>query len=241
MSYNLVTHALQPSFVSGVYLLVANNTYTFNNKLKVDGSEIMLINGKWATASSAKAGDSLFNPLINKSVTITDITISNTGGNVYDLLGSPINNYIANGFLIDKDTTVSGETGCVSVTGDALITLANGAAASVSSITPGTMVLGYNFVAKKLEPTMVIAVKTHTSPNEYIINNNLKVDAGEVLIVNGKDVRAANLKLGNSLFDPLTNQTITVSSIKILNGTFTLYDINTAPIDDYIVNGYLIT
>ncbi len=242
LSYNLATHALQPSFVSGVYELVSNNTYIFNNKLKVDSNEIMLINGIWARAYTAKVGDSLFDPLLGKSVAITNITVLNTGGNVYDLIGSPINNYIANGFLIDKDTTYSIFTGgCMSVTGNAIITRADGTTTNVSNVTNGMMVLGYNFITKKLEPTMVIALLSHTSANEYIINNNLKVDAGEVLIVNGNDLQARNLKLGENLFDPLTNKNVTVSSIKVLNGTFTMYDINTAPVDDYIVNGYVIT
>ena len=52
---------------------------------------------------------------------------------------------------------------------------------------------------------------------------------------------AANLKIGDHLFNPLTNQNIVVSSIKIIKGNFTLYDINTAPVDDYVVNGYLVT
>jgi hypothetical protein len=227
--------------VSGVYELTASDTYTFNNKLQVDRNEIMLINGVWARASTAKVGDSLFDPLANKSVPITSITIINTGGSVYDLLGSPINNYIANGYLIDKDTTIIGGDSCTSVTGDSQITLANGSTANVSGLAPGTMVLGYNFVTKKLEPTMVIAQFSHNVSQEYIINNNLKVDGNEVLIVNGSDMQASKLKVGDMLFNPLANQNITVSSIQILNGTFKLYDVNTAPIDDYIVNGYVIT
>ena len=240
LSYNLVTHMLQPSLVSGVYKLTANNTYTFNNKLKVDGNEIMLINGVWARAYTAKVGDYLFDPLTNERVTITDINVTNTGGNVYDLIGSPVNNYIANGFLIDKDTT-SGSDSCISVTGDSMITLANGATETVSSVRLGTLVLGYNLLTKMLEPTVVMSTDFHNTTTEYIINGNLKVDAEEQLIVNGTDVHASNLKIGDHLFNPLTNQNVVVSSIKIINGNFTLYDINTAPVDDYIVNSYLIT
>ena len=240
LSYNLATHVLQPSLVSGVYKLTANNTFTFNNKLKVDGNEIMLINGVWARAYTAKVGDYLFDPLINKNVTITDITVTNVGGNVYDLIGSPVNNYIANGFLIDKDTTAGPDT-CISVTGDSIITLANGATETVSNVRTGTLVLGYNLLTKTLEPTMVMSTDFHNTTTEYIINGNLKVDAGEELIVNGTDVHASNLKIGDYLFDPLTNHAVVVSSINIINGYFTLYDINTAPVDDYIVNGYVIT
>ena len=240
LSYNLVTHMLQPSLVSGVYKLTADNTYTFNNKLKVDGNEIMLINGVWARAYTAKVGDYLFDPLTNERVAITDINVTNTGGNVYDLIGSPVNNYIANGFLIDKDTT-TGSDSCTSVAGDSMITLANGSMENVSSVRLGTLVLGYNLLTKTLEPTVVMSADFHSTTTEYIINGNLKVDANEQLIVNGTDVHAANLKIGDDLFDPLTNQNVVVSSIKIITGNFTLYDINTAPVDDYIVNGYLIT
>ena len=208
--------------------------------MKVDGNEIMLINGVWARAYTAKVGDYFFDPLTNGRVTITDINVTNTGGNVYDLIGSPVNNYIANGFLIDKDTT-SGSDSCISVTGDSMITLANGATETVSSVRLGTLVLGYNLLTKMLEPTVVMSTDFHNTTTEYIINGNLKVDAEEQLIVNGTDVHAANLKIGDHLFNPLTNQNVVVSSIKIINGNFTLYDINTAPVDDYIVNSYLIT
>ena len=200
----------------------------------------MLINGVWARARSAKVGDSLFNPLINKSIVITDINVTNIGGTVYDLLGSPINNYIANGYLIDKDTT-AGEDSCASTAGASQITLADGSTEPVSSVSTGTLVLGYNMLTKTLEPTIVISSDFHNTTTEYIINGNLKVDANEQLIVNGTDVHAANLKIGDHLFNPLTNQNIVVSSIKIIKGNFTLYDINTAPVDDYVVNGYLVT
>ena len=240
LSYNLVTHALEPSLVSGVFSLVSNNTYTFNNNLKVDGNEIMLINGVWARARTAKVGDVLFNPLSNRSVVITSINVTNIGGTVYDLIGTPVNNYIANGYLIDKDTT-AGEDSCASTAGNSQITLADGSTEAVSSVSIGTPVLGYNMLTKTLEPTIVISSDFHNTTTEYVINGNLKVDANEELIVNGTDIHASNLKVGDQLFNPLTNKTITVSSINIIYGNFTLYDINTAPVDDYVVNGYLVT
>ena len=50
----------------------------------------------------------------------------------------------------------------------------------------------------------------------------------------------AHCVYGNHIL-AVSHRFLAVYSIKVINGTFTLYDINTAPIDDYIVNGYLIT
>jgi len=241
LSYNLVTHELQPSSVSEVKAFTANNKYIFNGKLDTDGTEVLYLNGKWARAYTAKVGDKLFDPLTGKNITITSIQVLNTGGTVYDLIGSPVNDYIGNGFLIDKVSTSA--SGCPSSeVGQSLIVMANGSAEEVQNLKVGDMVLSYNLQTNKIVPAVVISIKSLYANNEYIINNNLTVDSGEDLLVNGTNMLAQNLKIGDRLFNPITKENITVTSIEIKrNVSIKMYDVNTAPIDDYIVNGYLIT
>ncbi|MEM3215653.1 MAG: hypothetical protein QXS17_01930 [Candidatus Micrarchaeaceae archaeon] len=240
LSYNLATHELQPSVVSAVKALTADNKYIINGKLDVDGTELLYINGKWARAYTAKIGDMLFDPITGKQIKITSIQILDTGGTVYDLIGTPVNDYIGNGFLIDKDTTLGDS--CTSEIGASLITMANGSVVQVQNLHIGDMVLSYNLQTQKIVPSVVVSVKSLYANNEYIINGNLTVDSGEDLIVNGTNELAKSLKIGDKLFDPLTNNTVTVRSIEIINNiSVKMYDVNTAPIDDSIVDGYLIT
>jgi len=240
LSYNFATHKLEPSVISYVQSFKVSDKYTFNNNLQVDKDEIMFINGRWERAYQAKVGDVLFDPLTDKNVTITSINISNVGGTVYDFFGSPLNNFIANGFLIDYDTSPSGWTQC-SVYGNGLITLANGTEENINSLKVGTPVMSYNLISRKLAVSYITAIKYSIINQVVIINNNLITDQQEVVIANGKDTLVENLKIGDKLFNPITNQSIVVTSIRVVNETTPIYDIDTAPIDDYIVNGYLIT
>ena len=164
------------------------------------------------------------------------------GGTVYDLIGSPVNDYIGNGFLIDAATSIISGCPDSSEVGQSLIVMANGSAEEVQNLKVGDMVLSYNLQTNKIVPAVVISIKSLYVNNEYIINNNLIVDSSEDLIVNGTNMLAQNLKIGDKLFDPITKENITVTSIEIKrNVSIKMYDVNTAPIDDYIVNGYLIT
>ncbi|MGC8652062.1 MAG: hypothetical protein ACP5UH_02320 [Candidatus Micrarchaeia archaeon] len=100
MSYDFATGKLVPSVITDVQEFEANNTYLFNNNLKVDSNEVMYINGKWERAKNAKVGDYLYTPGYGP-VEIKSIEVLDTGGMVYDFLGGPINDYIANGYVID--------------------------------------------------------------------------------------------------------------------------------------------
>lgn len=238
MSYNPAANALAPSVVSTVISRKTGNMYIFNNVLRVDAGEDMLINGNWTLASNAKVGDSLFDPLTGKSITITSITSNYNVGTqtVYDFLAAPYNNYIADGYLIDAVTSTS------SISGSGVATLANGNSESVSQLTPGTVLMGYDTNTNKLVPTVLEQIYPRTTHQLIIINNGaLIVDGGEGLYINGKLALASTLKVGDTLFNPIQNMPVPVTSIRTLNGTFTLYDTITTPTSDLIVNGYLIT
>jgi hypothetical protein len=237
LSYNLNTHKLQPSVVSDVQVLTSSNKYIFNKLLQTDSGELLFINGRWARAYTAKVGDVLFDPLTNTNVTITSLQVLKKGGKVYDFLGTPVNNYIADGYLIDKDKTIGD-----SVFGNATISMANGAGIPVSSLRQGDVVMSYDIQTGRLVPSTVTSMDIVYGNQTYTINDKLVVDGQEDLLVNGQNMLARNVRIGDSLFDPLTRQNVTVTSIVIANTTKkTFYDINTEPIDDYVVDGYLVT
>jgi len=101
MSYNFKTGKLEPSVVTDVTTFISNNTYVFNGNLRVDENEVLYINGKWMRAKNAKIGDKLYNPEYG-NVTIYSIRRIPNGGVVYDVLATPNNNYIADGYVIDR-------------------------------------------------------------------------------------------------------------------------------------------
>ena len=239
LSYNPSTGKVLPSTVTYVFSLYANNTYIFNHRLKVDSLEVMYVNGTWIRAYQARVGDTLYSPLNNTYVKITNITVLHSGGMVYDFLAAPTNNFIGNGYLIDRVTSAGG-AGC-SISGIDTVQLANGSVIGVGSLTIGDVVEGYNNLTRQVVPTTVVGIEGIVVHQEYIINSNLTVDANEVLMLNGHMQSAANITVGSELFDPQTGSNVRVDTLDVVSGNFTVYDVNTAPTDDYIVNGYLIT
>ncbi len=242
LAYNTQTGKLTPSVVVAVYTHNTTNKYTFNGKLSVDRNEAMLINGKWAAASAAKLGDTLFDPLLNKNVTITSINVDNLQSNqtVYDFLALPSNNFIADGYLIDKVTDT-----CTSFAGSTYVYTISGTAMQVFDLKPGQIILGYNINTHAITPVAVSGIYPRLTNNEIIINNgSLIVDGGEQIEINGTMQNAAVIKVGDTLYNPLTGQNVTVTSLQIKTGkmgAFTLYDVITSPGYSFIGNGYVIT
>ena len=239
MSYNQYANALYPSIVSSVFARHTSNKYTFNNRIAVDSGEVMLIDGTWTTASNAKLGETLFDPLNNSNVRINSINITdynNTNNTVYDFIGSPFNNYIANGYLIDVVTSTS------SVSGEDLALLANYTPEAIQSLKPGTVVMGYDLQTKQLVPTVITKTYVRTGTNEYIINNGeLTIDNQEGLLINNSMGVGSDLHVGDYLYDPLTGQKMVVNSLKIINGSFKLYEVLTTPTQNLLANGFVIT
>ncbi len=242
LSYNTKTGKLTPSVVVAVYQHNTTSQYTFNGNLSVDKNEIMFINGQWQPAGSAKLGDTLFDPLLNKSVEITSISAKTlqSGHTVYDFLAVPNNNFIADGYLIDKVTDTCSSTG-----GATYVYGLNGVATQISNLKPGQIILGYNINTKSVAPIAVSGIYPRPTNNEIIINNGqLIVDGGEYLEINGTMQNAANMKVGDTLYDPLTGLNVPVTALQVKTGkmgAFRLYDVITSPGYSFIGNGYVLT
>ena len=238
MSYDLSTHTMIPAVITAIYVKNVTNKYTFNELLKVDADEIMFINGHWQRAYVAKVGDTLFNPITGQYIKITSINVThyNNTHHVYDFVTTPLNNYVADGFLIDVKSSSS------SVLGTSVAYLANGSTVLVGNLKMGDMVLGYSLSTHQIQPVMVSSVFNLTTTNEYIINNGtLVVDSCEGLYINNRLELAQYLKVGDYLFNPFTNSNVRVNNLVIKKGVFHLYDVITTPDDNIVVNNYLIT
>ncbi|MEM4034856.1 MAG: polymorphic toxin-type HINT domain-containing protein, partial [Candidatus Micrarchaeaceae archaeon] len=85
-----------------------------------------------------------------------------------------------------------------------------------SEVKIGDIILSYDFATGKLIPSTITYVQTFEANNTYVFNGNLRVDSHEVIYVNGKWIRAKNIKVGDSLYMPGYGN-VAVYSIKIYN------------------------
>ena len=134
-----------------------------------------------------------------------------------------------------------GDGGGGSVYGYARILLPNNTTVSASSVKPGDTLSSYNFITGKVSPSTVTYVTKTKVNDKYVINGNLSVDADEVILLNGTWQRAFMAKVGDTLFNPISNSSITIRSINITKeNNATVYDFYMSPNNNFIANGYLI-
>lgn len=128
-----------------------------------------------------------------------------------------------------------------SVYGYARILLPNKATVNASSVKPGDTLASYNFLTGKVSPSTVVYVTKTKVNDKYVINGNLSIDADEVILLNGTWQRAFMAKVGDTLFNPLSNSSIAIKSINITKeDNATVYDFYMSPNNNFIANGYLI-
>ncbi len=105
LSYNILTHKFVPDIILENVRLVSHNEYIINSHIETDAGESFYTNKGWLYASQLKVGDELYAPLNNTFIPITSIKIiQNTSFVEYDLIGSTLNNFIADGYLADINT-----------------------------------------------------------------------------------------------------------------------------------------
>jgi len=124
--------------------------------------------------------------------------------------------------------------------------MANGATEPISQIKPGDVVLSYDPETNTFYPNVIVATVHYNVYQIYYINGGeIITDSGELFFVsrNGQKswVSAQNLKVGDILLDPVTNQGIVVNSINIenLKTPIVVYDLLGAQGNNFIANGVL--
>ena len=91
-------------------------------------------------------------------------------------------------------------------------------------------------------PAVITAIYVKNVTNKYTFNKLLKVDADEIMFINGRWQRAYVAKIGDTLFDPITGQYIKITSINVTyySNMHHVYDFVTTPFNNYIADGFLI-
>ena len=119
--------------------------------------------------------------------------------------------------------------------------MANGTSIPISQIQPGEALLSYNTKSGKFYTNTVVKVINFTVNGEYLINNLIGTDAGEVFYTsNGTWIHPNDLKVGDKILNPITNSWINVTNVSYAPRPVMVYDIIGSSGNDFIVaGGYL--
>ena len=108
----------------------------------------------------------------------------------------------------------------------------------IQNIRPGEALLSYNTKSGRFYTNTVVKVINFTVNGEYLINNLIGTDAGEVFYTsNGTWTHPNALKIGDKILDPITNSWINVTSITYTPGEVVVYDIIGSSGNNFIVDG----
>lgn len=148
-----------------------------------------------------------------------------------------------------------GGGGCV--LGGTEIALANGTSIAVQDLRPGMELLSYDTSTDAPTAMTVYSINSTTVPYIIEVNHQLALSGlGDqpvfVRLSNGTTgfVDLGYLNYSMELFDPLNSSWIPITSITLLNGNFTVYDITVSAHStstsqfyataDYVANGFLV-
>lgn len=147
--------------------------------------------------------------------------------------------------LFPSTSGSGGGGGCIAKGTSVL--LANGTYEKVQSLKIGDLLEGYNYNTQNLT-TLELTNLTVTKVNKLIDINNgfLKItpDDQPIYIKNstyqGWVINPIDLKVGDKMFDPLTNNWVPIYSITTIQGNFKVYDVVTSSFNNFIANGVLL-
>ncbi len=151
--------------------------------------------------------------------------------------------YATTSFTVTVKSLGGGGGGCVLA--GTLIATPTGAK-RVETLTAGDTVLGYNVTTGSWVQETVTSNTASTVNQVLSINKGLLVTTlteQPLYVRNGTWVGwvhdPQNLTVGEQVFNPWTGSWITITSLKVLNGTFTVYDLRVTTPNDFTADGVL--
>ncbi len=98
--------------------------------------------------------------------------------------------------------------------------------------------LSYDENTGKFYSNVVLNVISFNTYGKYVINGQIGTDAAEVFYTNNNMwTPSSQLKVGESIYDPLTNSWIPIVSIQYIPDTIKVYDVVGSSGNNFIVNG----
>ena len=139
-----------------------------------------------------------------------------------------------------------GGNGCVAQ--NTRISLPNGHFKKVQALKVGDEVLGYNTTSHETMTVTVTKINETDGVHTLLSINNglLRVTTTEQPIYMQNSTYIGwisdpqNLKVGDQIFNVITNQWISINQIELIHGHFKTYDVATDPLNTFIGNGILL-
>jgi hypothetical protein len=124
--------------------------------------------------------------------------------------------------------------------------MANGTLMQIQNIQAGDVVLSYNTQTGKIYPNIIQEKLVYNVSEIYIINSNTTTDGAEVFYTmhnnNESWISASNLRVGDSILNPITNKYTVITSIITESknkNDYAVYDLVGSQSNNFIANNYL--
>jgi hypothetical protein len=124
--------------------------------------------------------------------------------------------------------------------------MANGTLMQIQNVQAGDVVLSYNTQTGKIYPNIIQEKLVYNVSEIYIINSNTTTDGAEVFYTmhnnNESWISASNLRVGDSILNPITNKYTVITSIITESknkNSYVVYDLVGSQSNNFIANNYL--
>jgi hypothetical protein len=124
--------------------------------------------------------------------------------------------------------------------------MANGTLMQIQNVQAGDVVLSYNTQTGKIYPNIIQEKLVYNVSEIYIINSNTTTDGAEVFYTmhnnNESWISASNLRVGDSILNPITNKYTVITSIITESknkNDYAVYDLVGSQSNNFIANNYL--
>jgi hypothetical protein len=118
------------------------------------------------------------------------------------------------------------------------VLLGSGKESPIEKLKIGDIVKSYDIINSAIVNSKVISVHQRWSNHYYVINGKIKVTGEHPFYVNGRWVKAKDLKIGMKLFNGLTE--IPVTSIEKINKQVKVYNLTVDEYQNYFAEGVLV-
>jgi len=135
------------------------------------------------------------------------------------------------------DAVTGGSGGCFLP--DTPITMDSGESRNIVDLKPGDKIKSFNLKTGKLETGTVTKFFVHDAKNYLIINDHIKITPNHPVYFKKKWVPVGSLKVGDELTTS-TGAKEKISSIKLVEESVKVYNVEAQPLHNYIASGVLV-
>ncbi|MFC1703383.1 polymorphic toxin-type HINT domain-containing protein [Candidatus Omnitrophota bacterium] len=231
LAFDQETGENKPDKVTEVFEHTTDNYLLINGHLKITSNHPLFHENKWVEVGLLKIGDEL-TKVDGTKETITSIEKIEAPVLVNNFTVNPLGTYYADGILAHNKPHIC-------FLGGTPIHMADGTTKPIEDINVGDMVLAYDEISGKNTPDKVKEVFVHTADEYLVINNHIRVTSEHPFFIEGKWVKAGNLKIGD-LLTTVDGRREKIADIIPVRKNAMVYNFKVNPKHTYYAYGYLV-